>query len=122
LLAGEVAPPSEGARFDVWFEGSSLGPKLKGTVKGVDYLHIRADGRFQLDIRAEITTEEGHKISLRADGVCLPQENSPISELRENVTLFTSSDEYRWVNPLQIWGTGTVDLAEQVVHVKGYIA
>ena len=122
LLAGEVAPPPEGARFDVYFEGPSIGPKLKGNVKGVDYLRIRADGRFQLHIHAEITASDGEKIAVCADGVALPREGSSIAELRENVTLSTSSKTYAWVNPLQIWATGTVDLAEQVVHLKGYSA
>ena len=47
LMAGRVAPPPEGARFDVQFEGSSPGPKLKGEVVGIDYLQVRADGRFR---------------------------------------------------------------------------
>jgi len=37
LMAGTATPPSEGARFDVPFEGTSVGPKLKGKVTGVDY-------------------------------------------------------------------------------------
>jgi len=122
LMAGEAAPPVEGARFDVAFEGESTGPRLKGHVKGVDYLQIRADGRFQLHIHAEITTEDGEKIALFADGVAMPREGSPIADLRENATLSTSSKEYAWVNTLQVWATGTLDLAEQVVQIKGYSA
>ena len=122
LMAGEVAPPPEGARFDVAFEGASNGPKLKGKVTGVDYLWIRADGRFQLHIHAEITADDGQKIALHADGVALPRKGSSIADLRENVTLATSSKDYTWVNALQVWGIGTVDLAEQVVQVKGYSA
>ena len=122
LIAGTAAPPPEGARFDVPFEGASNGPKLKGKVTGVDYLRIRADGRFELHIHAEITTHDGQKISLHADGVALPQPGSPIAGLRENVTLFTSSKAYSWVNGLQVWATGTVDLAERVVRIKGYSA
>ncbi len=122
LMAGEAAPPVEGARFDVAFEGESTGPKLKGHVKGVDYLQIRADGRFQLHIHAEITTEDGEKIALFADGVAMPREGSAIADLRENATLSTSSKAYAWVNTLQVWATGTVDLAEQVVRIKGYSA
>jgi hypothetical protein len=38
------------------------------------------------------------------------------------VTLFTSSKACAWVNGIQVWGTGTVDLAAQVVHIKGYSA
>ena len=122
LMAGERSPPPEGARFDVAFEGETPGPKLKGKVTGVDYLQIRADGRFQLHIHGEITTEDGKKIALFADGVALPREGSSIADLRENVTLSTSWKDYAWVNTLQIWATGTVDLAEQVVRIKGYSA
>ena len=122
LMAGEAVPPPEGARFDVPFEGASNGPKLKGTVTGIDYLRIRADGRFELHLHAEMTTDDGQKISVHADGVALPQPGSQIAGLRENVTLFTSSKAYSWVNGLQVWGTGTVDLAEQVVRIKGYAA
>jgi hypothetical protein len=122
IMAGEVAPPLEGARFDVAFKGESFGPRLKGEVTGVDYLHIRADGRFQLHIHAVITTEDGENISLFADGVALPRENSPIADLRENVTLTTSSKAYSWVNHLQVWGQGTVDLEKQEVILKGYAA
>ena len=122
LMAGEVAPPSEGARFDAAFEGASHGPKLKGKVTGVDYLWMRADGRFQLHIHAEITAADGQKIALHADGVALPRKGSSIADLRENVALSTSSKDYLWVNALQIWGIGTVDLAEQVVRLKGYSA
>jgi hypothetical protein len=121
LMSGEAAPPPEGARFDVAFEGSSVG-KLTGTVAGIDHLRLRADGRFDLDIRGTITTHDGHMISLAADGVCLPTPGNPVAALRENVTLFTSAKEYAWLNTLQIWGIGTVDLAEQVVHIKGYTA
>ncbi len=122
LMAGDAAPPAEGARFDVAFEGEATGPRLKGNLKGVDYLQIRADGRFQLHIHAEITTEGGERIAFFADGVATPREGSTIADLRENVTLTTSSKAYAWVNTLQIWATGTVDLAEQVVRIKGYAA
>ncbi|HXV62251.1 MAG TPA: hypothetical protein VEK15_16240, partial [Vicinamibacteria bacterium] len=64
LMAGDTAPPPEGAKFDVAFEGESKGPRLKGNVTGVDYLQIRADGRFQLHIHGEITTHDGKKIAL----------------------------------------------------------
>ncbi|MGQ0620748.1 MAG: DUF3237 family protein [Panacagrimonas sp.] len=122
LMAGKVAPPPEGARFDVAFEGASRGPKLKGQVTGVDYLRIRADRRIELHIHAAITTVDGQKIALHADGVALPREGSNIADLRENVTLSTSSKDYTWVNALQVWAIGIVDLADQVVQLKGYSA
>ena len=57
LAAGQVSPPPEGARFDGHFEGASTSGRLKGRLVGIDYLQIRADGRFDLHIHATITTE-----------------------------------------------------------------
>jgi hypothetical protein len=122
LMDGSTAPPPEGARFDVAFKGRSSGPKLQGTVEGVDYLHVRADGRFQLNIHARIVTDDGQAISLAADGVALPRNDRPAADLRESVTLFSSSADYAWVNPLQVWAVGEVDLVEQVVRIKGFVA
>ena len=122
LVAGKTTPPPEGARFDVAFEGVVRGPKLKGTVAGVDYIHVRADGRFQLHIHAEITTEDGEKIAYFADGVATPEEGGSVAQLRENVTLTTSSHAYAWVNQLPVWVRGAADLAKQQVNVKGYAA
>lgn len=120
LIAQKIPIPPEGARFDIAFAGVAIGSKLSGKVSGIDYAHMRADGRFQLAVHAEITTEEGQKISLKADGVAIQREGSSISDLRENVTLFTSSKDYAWVNTIQVWGVGTVDLATQEIYIAGY--
>jgi hypothetical protein len=50
------------------------------------------------------------------------RKGSSIADLRENVTLSTFSKDYLWVNALQIWALGTADLAQQVIHLKGYTA
>lgn len=121
LMSGQAELGPAGARFDVAFEGRAEG-KLSGTVRGVDYLRLRADGRFELDIRAEIATDDGHRIALQADGVALPRPDSPIADLKENVTLFTASPEYAWVNHLQVWASGTVDLSTNAIHIRGTIA
>ena len=120
LMSGKMAPPPEGVRFDVAFEGPIIGPKLNGKVKGVDYIWMRADGRVELDIHAEISTNDGQKIALKADGVGLPRKNSSISDLRENVMLFASAKDYTWINSLQIWGIGTVDFAKKIIYLAGY--
>ncbi|KAA9042150.1 DUF3237 domain-containing protein [Ginsengibacter hankyongi] len=120
LMTGKIQLSSEGARFDVHFSGKASGPKLSGTVTGVDYLHIRADGRFQLDMHAEIITQDGSKTSLKADGIAIPRKDSSISDLRENVTLFTSSKDFTWVNTIRVWGVGTVDLATKAIYIAGY--
>jgi Protein of unknown function (DUF3237) len=120
LWSGQVSPPPEGARIDFYLEGPVTGPKLKGTINGVDYLYFRADGRAQLHIHAEIRTEEGNNIALAADGIAVREEGSSLCQLRENVTLLTNHIELAWVNALQVWATGTVDLANGEVRVKGY--
>jgi hypothetical protein len=122
LFSGEATPGPEGGRVDFYLEGPVTGPKLKGTVVGVDYLYFRADGRAELHIHAEITTEDGKRISLAAGGVARPERGSSIVQLRENVTLLTSEREFAWVNGLQLWATGTVDVASGQVHVKAYAA
>ena len=122
VFSGQAQPPAEGARFDVHFEGVITGPRMNGTVRGVDYLHIRADGRCQLDIKAEITTKDGKKIALAADGVGIPEPGAPVIQLRENATLTSNHPEYAWVNLIQVWAPGTVDLVKGEVHVTGYAA
>lgn len=122
LLAGKEAPPPAGARIDVAFEGTCSGPRLKGSVHGVDYLNMRADGRVELHIHADITTDEGARIALEAGGVATFTSGSPVGQLRENVTLTTSHPDYLWVNPLQVWATGTVDLDKGEARVKAYAA
>jgi len=122
LLSQQSAPPPEGARFDVAFDGAVTGARLAGTITGVDYIHVRAEGRFQLHIHGVIATNDGANISMFADGVATPGTQEHLHELRENVTLTTSSEVYSWVNPLQIWGSGTVDLQAMEVRVRTYIA
>ncbi len=122
LTGGTAAPPPEGARFDVAFAGACSGPRVTGPVVGVDYIHVRADGRFQLHIHAAITTDDGATIALFGDGVASPREGSALVDLRENVTLTTSFSAYAWVNQLQVWALGTVDLEKQEITLKGYAA
>jgi hypothetical protein len=73
-----------------------------------------------LHIHAEITTEDGKKIALAADGIAIPEQGSSVIQLRENVTLLTNHPELAWLNALQLWATGTVDVANGQVRVKAY--
>lgn len=122
VLSGNVAVPPAGARFDIHFRGTLRGPRLSGTVLGVDYLHMRADGRAQLHIHAKITTEDSQPIAFFADGVALPQEGTTVLQLRENVSFITASSDYGWLNQLQGWGLGTVDNGKGEIKVKAYAA
>ena len=120
IMSGEQKVPPQGARFDAAFEGPAKG-HLSGRVRGVDYLRMRADGRIDLDIRATIETDDGHRIALSADGVGAPREGEPISDLFENVRLTTAAATYAWVNARQIWGVGTVNVATGKIHVEGFM-
>jgi hypothetical protein len=120
VVTGTAGIPPQGARYDFALQGRVVGRRLRGTVDGVDYIHIRPDGRAQLHIHAEITTEDDKKIALYADGVVTVRSGSSVGDLRENVTLTTSEPGYAWVNPLQVWALGTVDFATGDVHIAGY--
>ena len=47
IVSGQSKVPLQGARIDVAFAGLATG-RLTGSVKGIDYLKIRADGRMDL--------------------------------------------------------------------------
>jgi hypothetical protein len=123
LVSGQVTPPAAGARFDIHFEGKIRGPKLKGHLKGVDYLLVRADGRCDLNMHATITTEDGARIAFWSDGIFVPPtDGSGIAQIRENVRLTTAEPAYQWVNHLQIWLTGTIDTAKEEIRTHAYVA
>jgi Protein of unknown function (DUF3237) len=119
VLSGQT-PPAEGARFDFYLEGPVGGPKLRGTFRGVDYIYFRADGRAELHIHGEITTEDGKKVALEAGGVAIREEGSPVFQLREHVSLMTNHPQLFWVNPIEVWARGVVDVSTGRVHVRAY--
>jgi hypothetical protein len=119
VLSGHT-PPAEGARFDFYLEGPVSGPKLQGSFKGVDYIYFRADGRGELHIHGEITTEDGKRVALEAGGVAIPDKGTPVFQLREHVSLMSNHPELSWVNRIEVWARGTVDVSTGRVHVKAY--
>jgi hypothetical protein len=117
----DAALPLAGARFDIAVAGTVSG-RVEGTFEGVDYLHVRADRRSQLHIHGAITTTDGSNIALYADGVATPDDAPGVFQLRENVTLTTAVPEFEWVNGLQVWGQGTVDMNTLQIEISGYVA
>ena len=77
-------------------------------------------GRNQATLDAAAKELGPNVIALAADGVALG--HAPVLQLRENVTLTTCHPEHAWVNTIQIWAPGTVDLAKGEIRVKGYAA
>ncbi len=122
LMSGRIGPPPEGARFDIAYEGRIEGARLSGMIEGVDYARVRADGRFELDIRARIVTDDGVPIALYADGILKAPDLNGVAEVRLNMEMTTSTPEYAWVNNLQVWGSGTVNLETGQIRVSTYVA
>jgi hypothetical protein len=119
LVAGEARVPLQGARFDIKFEGNVVGDRLNGSIAGVDYLTVRADGCFEMDIKATITTDDGAVISFHENGVVTPSEGP--AELRLNMRFSTAHENYTWINQIQAWGRGTVDQDSGRVAVTAFI-
>jgi hypothetical protein len=122
LLSGKVQPPPEGARFDLSFQGELRGDALTGKIKGVDFLEIRADGRFMLNIQATIVTDDGEAIALREDGVLTPGNAGEPAGLHLNMQFSTHSEKYGWLNKIQVWGIGKVHMQEGRVEVSAFAA
>jgi hypothetical protein len=123
LVTGQVPIPAAGARVDIHFEGKLHGPKLNGYLIGVDYLLVRADGRCDLNMHARIDTQDGARIAFWSDGIFVPPtDGSGIAQIRENVRLTTADPRYQWVNTLQVWLTGHIDLAKETIHARAFVA
>jgi Protein of unknown function (DUF3237) len=119
LSKKEMIPP-QGARFDVVFDGRTSG-RLSGRVTGVDYILARADWRIDLDIRATVDIEGGHRIALSGDGVATLRTAELIADLIENLRLTTAAKDYAWLNTRQIWGVGIVNLAARKIRVEAFL-
>jgi uncharacterized protein DUF3237 len=120
VLMRTTPPPKEGARLDLYLEGPVVAGKLQGTVSGVDYLNVRADGRAELHIHGHITLEDGRHIALEAGGVATPEGESSILQLHEHVKLTSNDPALAWVNTTELWARGTVDVSTGRVHLRAY--
>ena len=122
LATGVATPPLEGARFDFAFEGEACGPRITGKLTGIDHAQVRADGHFELDIRAHLATLDGHSIAIVAGGIARAGATPGTYELREHMCYRTASPTYAWLNRVEAWVVGTVDLAAGELRVKAYEA
>lgn len=121
LTTGKVPPPPEGARFDIYFAGTLEGEKVKGSLEGVDFLTVRADGRFLLNLHVTITTDDGEKIALYETGLLIPpQDDSMIAQLQLDMQFTTHSPKYAWLNKIQAWALGDVDWNTGKVTIQAY--
>lgn len=119
LTSGRTAAPLQGARFDLAFEGHLSGEKINGRIKGVDYLEVRADGKFLLNIYATILTDDGETIALHETGILEPQPDRT-ARLQLNMDFSTASPKYRWLNQKQVWGVAQANMALGTVSVRAF--
>ena len=115
LVEGKRSIPSEGARFDIYFEGDLTGDKIKGKISGIDYLTVRSDGRFFLNLQARIKTDDGANIQLIETGI------NNQGDLRLNMEFHTNEEKYKWLNHKQVLGLGYADFNTGEASVKGYL-
>ena len=115
LVEGKLPIPSEGARFDIHFEGELVGERIKGRIKGVDYLEVRADGRFFLNLQAMIRTDDGATIKVVETGI------NNRGDLRLNMEFHTNDQHYKWLNHTQVQGVGMADFNSGIAKVKGFL-
>lgn len=120
VLAGQVSVPLQGAQFDVVLLGSVRG-SVAGALRGVDYLHVRADGRRELELRGSIETDDGNRIAFSAEGAGTPRDGEPIVDLALRIDFLTASAAYSWVNAKPAWGAGYANLSTNKIYVDVYM-
>jgi hypothetical protein len=86
--------------------GTFEGPKLRGTLEGVggDWLTLRPDGSFKLDVRATLRTEDGAAILMTYTGIGRPGDGQPV--IRTAPLFETGDARYTWLNIVQAVGIG----------------
>ena len=115
LVSGSKPIPQAGAHFDILFEGDLTGDKIKGKIKGVDYLEVRSDQRFFLNLHACITTDDGASIKVVETGT------NALGDLKLFMSFYTSDERYTWLNSKQVLGIGDADFSTGLVSVKGFL-
>lgn len=110
LAAGQPIPGGPaGTRVIVPVTGGTFaGPKLSGTImdnSGGDWVQVRADGSFRLDVRITLRTDDGANIYMAYAGIGISVDGQ--NQLR-TAPLFESGDErYAWLNRVQAVAAGS---------------
>lgn len=120
FASGQTQIPPGGMRFDQEFEGDLLGPRIEGTIHGIDYLNVRADGLFQMHLHARVRTRDGANIALSSRGISVHIPDDPVGHVRSAVSLFSSDTRYQWVNRLHLWAMGPMDPMNGTATIKAY--
>jgi hypothetical protein len=98
LEVQEIGARPAGLRMNMHFEGDSdSGSRVRGHIKGVDYLTVRSDGVVQLDVHATLTSPDGDVVAIVARGVAVTSPGGAVLG-RLALTFETASDKLAWLN------------------------
>lgn len=130
-----IGPVPEGIRANFYLAGGLVdGPRFRGKVLpvGADYLLLRKDGIGLLDVRATFESHDGALVYAPYTGVLdagadgyerfLRNDLPPTMPIRTVLRFLTAQPAYAWMNRLQCFGVGEVDLARSRVCYEIYAA
>lgn len=128
-----IGPVAEGIRLNFYVTGGEVsGPKVRGILRpvGGDWLTIRTDGIGILDVRATIETHDHALIHIAYTGIGDLGEDGyqnflqgvlpPKLPLRVAPRFQTAHPDYKWLNRLQCFNVGEVDLKRFEVRYDVY--
>lgn len=101
--------------------GSFVGPRINATTpEGVaagDWLTIRPDGSFALDVRLSLTTDDGADIYVTYTGIGMRNDDGTAT-VRTAPRFETGDERYAWLNNLfcVALGTTTADGVEYEIY------
>lgn len=96
--------------------GTVTGPRINGTLhaSGGDWVTVRANGVFQLDVRVAISTDDGAVIYMEYSGLM------GADRIARTAPLFQTGDErYSWLNDVQAVAIGSPGTDEVTYQVYG---
>ena len=118
-MSGEPLPAT-GIRYDLAFEGTAAG-LIEGTITGVGYLYLRADGLQETHTHGQAITKDGARIAAFHTGTVSVDESGGMREVFQ-IRLHSNFERYEWVNGLALRGEGTVDMGTGTSQMRVYVA
>ena len=94
--------------------GTFEGPKVRGTVApvtGGDWVTVRADKSFRLDVRLVLVTDDDAVIYMYYGGIVVD------GQARSAPYFETGDERYAWLNNVQAVGIGSIDASGPTYEV-----
>jgi hypothetical protein len=130
-----IGPVAEGIRVNFYLAGGEIrGSRCTGKILpvGADWLLIRRDGIGIVDVRATMEMHDGALVYVAYTGVLDPGPNGydsflngtlpPKFPIRTAPRFQTAHPGYTWMNRVQAYAVGEVDLANALVSYDVYAA